>query len=285
LDLPSATEEGHTELLSDTAKPSIVAVPYPRSTRELSYETMGPSSKKRSRELIYLQIHNIHIAYINRQTKTDILDKEYLMLGAAFNSVAGFDDGSGIPKHFKDVLGHQNQKGFWESMKQEFNAMENKGVWEIVPMSSMPHGSKIVGNRWVYSKKSDGTLRSRIVAQGFSQVPGKDFTDSHAPVMTDLAFRLALIIKVLMTLHTVKYVMDTENLGLLLQPKLNQDGFYLEEFKTVNMLVTQILESVFMVLYYTSVEHQLHGNLKLGRVFLCHPLKLNIMLHQKLKRK
>jgi hypothetical protein len=29
-------------------------------------------------------------------------------------------------------------------------------------------------------------------------------------------------------LRTVKYVMDTENLGLLLQPKLNQDGFYLE---------------------------------------------------------
>jgi hypothetical protein len=29
-------------------------------------------------------------------------------------------------------------------------------------------------------------------------------------------------------LRTVKYVMDTEDLGLLLQPKLNQDGFYLE---------------------------------------------------------
>jgi hypothetical protein len=29
-------------------------------------------------------------------------------------------------------------------------------------------------------------------------------------------------------LRTVKYVMDTENLGLLSQPKLNQDGFYLE---------------------------------------------------------
>jgi hypothetical protein len=29
-------------------------------------------------------------------------------------------------------------------------------------------------------------------------------------------------------LRTVMYVMDTENLGLLLQPKLNQDGFNLE---------------------------------------------------------
>jgi Reverse transcriptase (RNA-dependent DNA polymerase) len=72
-------------------------------------------------------------------------------------------------------------------------------------MSSMPSGRKVVGNRLVYSEKSDGTLRSRTVAQGFSQVPGKDFTDSHAPVMTDLAFRLALVIKVLMKLRTGQF--------------------------------------------------------------------------------
>jgi Reverse transcriptase (RNA-dependent DNA polymerase) len=72
----------------------------------------------------------------------------------------------------------------------------------------MPHGRKLVGNRWVYTEKYDGTYRSRTVAQGFSQVPGKDFTDSHAPVMTDLAFRLALIITVLKKLRTRQF--DTE---------------------------------------------------------------------------
>jgi hypothetical protein len=71
------------------------------------------------------------------------------MLGAAFNSVAVFDDGSGIPKNFKDVLGHKNQKGWWESMKKVFNAMETKGVLDIVQLSSMPSGRKIVGDRWV----------------------------------------------------------------------------------------------------------------------------------------
>jgi hypothetical protein len=30
--------------------------------------------------------------------------------------------------------------------------------------------------------------------------------------------------------RTVKYVIDTEHLGLLLHPKLNEDGFYLEGF-------------------------------------------------------
>jgi Reverse transcriptase (RNA-dependent DNA polymerase) len=85
-------------------------------------------------------------------------------------------------------------------MKQEFNAIKTKVVWKVIPMSSIPPGRKKVGNRWVYSEKSNGTLRSRTAAQGFSKVPGKDFTDSHARVMTDLALRLALIIKVLIKL-------------------------------------------------------------------------------------
>jgi Reverse transcriptase (RNA-dependent DNA polymerase) len=116
------------------------------------------------------------------------------MIQEAFNSVSGFDDCSDAPKNFKEVLKHKNHAGWWASMKKEFHAMETKGVWEVVLMSSMPAGRKVVGNRWVLTAKDDGTLRSRTVAQVFSQVPGKDFTDSHAPVMTDLAFGLSLII-------------------------------------------------------------------------------------------
>jgi Reverse transcriptase (RNA-dependent DNA polymerase) len=73
----------------------------------------------------------------------------------------------------------------------------------------MPHGRKLVGNIWVYTEKDDGTYRSQRVSQCFSQVPGKNFTDSHAPVMTDLAFRLALIIKVLKKLHTGRFNIET----------------------------------------------------------------------------
>jgi hypothetical protein len=50
------------------------------------------------------------------------------MLSAAFNSIAGFDDGSDTPKNYKDVLGHKNQAKWWESMKKDCNAMETKEV-------------------------------------------------------------------------------------------------------------------------------------------------------------
>jgi Reverse transcriptase (RNA-dependent DNA polymerase) len=61
----------------------------------------------------------------------------------------------------------------------------------------MLHGRKVFVNRWVYTEKDEEFYRSITVAQGFSQVPGKDFTDSHALVMTDFVFRLALINKLL----------------------------------------------------------------------------------------
>jgi hypothetical protein len=73
------------------------------------------------------------------------------MLNAAFNSVAGFDDGSDTPKDYKDVLKHKNQIGWWDSMRKEFIPMETKGVWEIVLMSTVPSGRKIIGNRGVYN--------------------------------------------------------------------------------------------------------------------------------------
>jgi Reverse transcriptase (RNA-dependent DNA polymerase) len=87
--------------------------------------------------------------------------------------------------------------------------METKDVWEVVLMSSIPAGRKVVGNIWVLAEKDDGTLRSMTVAQGFSQVTGKDFTDSLAPVMTDLAFWLALIIRVLMKLRYGQFNIET----------------------------------------------------------------------------
>jgi Reverse transcriptase (RNA-dependent DNA polymerase) len=94
-------------------------------------------------------------------------------------------------------------------LKKEFHAMETKGVWEVLLMSSVPAGSKVVCHRWVLGNNDDEILRSRTVAQGFSQVPGKDFTDCHAPDMTDRAFRLSLIIRVLMKLRTGQFDIET----------------------------------------------------------------------------
>ena len=40
--------------------------------------------------------------------------------------------------------------------------------------------------------KRDGTYRARLVALGYSKVPGVEFTDNFAPVVNDVTFRIAL---------------------------------------------------------------------------------------------
>ncbi|VVA38623.1 Hypothetical predicted protein, partial [Prunus dulcis] len=57
----------------------------------------------------------------------------------------------------------------------------------------------IVGCRWVYriKKNSDGTLaryKARLVAQGFSQAPGLDFSETFSPVVRHTTVRLILSI-------------------------------------------------------------------------------------------
>jgi Reverse transcriptase (RNA-dependent DNA polymerase) len=70
-----------------------------------------------------------------------------------------------------------------------------KKAWVIVPKSKVPKGRKIIGNRWVYAEKDDGTYRSRTVSKGFSQVPRKDFQEHHSPIVHDTTFCVVLVQK------------------------------------------------------------------------------------------
>jgi Reverse transcriptase (RNA-dependent DNA polymerase) len=112
--------------------------------------------------------------------------------------------------------------------KREFHVMGINGVWNIFPLSSMPYGRKLVCNRWFYTEKDDETHRSWCVAQGFSQVPGKDFTYSHAPLLPVLACRMTLIFKIPKELRSGKIYIDTAFLNSELDEEIYKrlpDGY------------------------------------------------------------
>ena len=56
--------------------------------------------------------------------------------------------------------------------------------------------------------KRDGTYRARLVALGYSQIPGVDYTDNFAPVAHDVSFRIALARMIAEKLDSL--VMDVE---------------------------------------------------------------------------
>ena len=57
-------------------------------------------------------------------------------------------------------------------------------MWELVPR---PEGVNVIGTKWIFKNKSDkhGTIvrnKSRLVAQGYTQVEGVNFDETFAPI-------------------------------------------------------------------------------------------------------
>ncbi|CAA7268571.1 unnamed protein product [Cyclocybe aegerita] len=73
----------------------------------------------------------------------------------------------------------------WEkAILEELAVLKAAGTWELV---DAPPGANIVGSKWVFRAKKDAAgnvvrYKARLVAQGFSQVPGIDYFDTFAPV-------------------------------------------------------------------------------------------------------
>ena len=72
-----------------------------------------------------------------------------------------------------------------QGLKAELDMITEKGMWELV---DLPEGWKAIGNQWVSTKKYDknGNLaqfKAKLVAQGFSQIPGQDFLQTFSSMM------------------------------------------------------------------------------------------------------
>ena len=118
-------------------------------------------------------------------------------------------DGSPEPKTFKESLLCSDSTNWWEAMTTEFRNMEEKGVWQIKPRTSVPPNRKLIGVRWVLARKDDGRYRARCVAKGFSQIPGKDFQENHAPVVSDTTLHLLMVIKTILKLEAGQFDIET----------------------------------------------------------------------------
>jgi hypothetical protein len=96
----------------------------------------------------------------------------------------------------------------WEkAIHEELTVLQDAKTWVLV---DPPPGANIVGSKWVFrvKKDADGNIarkKARLVAQGFSQVPGVDYFDTYAPVARLATIRtvLALAARYNMELHQI----------------------------------------------------------------------------------
>ena len=101
-------------------------------------------------------------------------------------------------------------------------------MWELVPR---PKGVNVIGTKWIFKNKSDehGIIirsKSRLVAQGYTQVEGIDFDETFASVARLESIRILLAIA--SHLNFKLYQMDVKSAFL---NGMLQEEVYVEQLK------------------------------------------------------
>ena len=106
------------------------------------------------------------------------------------------------PKSLYEALEGPDADEWTDAIIAELEAHMENNTWEIV---DLPSNHKPIGVRYVFKTeltKTGGRERrkARLVANGFSQIPGTNFNDTFAPVSRASTIRLMMALSVEMNL-------------------------------------------------------------------------------------
>ncbi|KAD5507805.1 hypothetical protein E3N88_15508 [Mikania micrantha] len=91
---------------------------------------------------------------------------------------------------------HRNDWPKWqEALKAELDSLEKRNVFG--PVVRTPIDVKPVGYKWVFAikrneKNESVRYKARLVAQGFSQIPGVDYEETYSPVVDAITLRFLI---------------------------------------------------------------------------------------------
>eukprot|EP00873_Tetraselmis_striata_P040637 jgi/Tetstr1/460901/TSEL_006057.t1 len=116
----------------------------------------------------------------------------------------------GDPLTYTEAMISSLSARWLEAMHQEYKSLDSRRTWELVVL---PGGRKAVKSKWLYKIKhnSDGTTaryKAHVVAKGFSQVGGIDYTDTFAPTVKFTTLRVIFSIAAHHRLHIERADVD-----------------------------------------------------------------------------
>ena len=117
-------------------------------------------------------------------TVKDVSEHELDLIDRGFEEVefAGLT-GTTEPRTFAQASKSPDAPQWIKAAQEEINSLYANGTWEVV---KLPPGKKAIGSGWVFKVKrnADGSVeryKARVVAKGYSQRPGLDYTEIFAP--------------------------------------------------------------------------------------------------------
>ena len=89
------------------------------------------------------------------------------------------------PQTIKEALERPDAQKWQDAINIELNSLKKNKTWKLTPL---PSNRTPISSKWVFKIKTnaDGTIdkyKARLVARGFSQVQGIDYTETFSPVV------------------------------------------------------------------------------------------------------
>jgi len=127
----------------------------------------------------------------------EIEEEEYEIGGTEFAMGAATGEAEGLePRTIEEAKKRADWPMWEEAIQKELDALQKANTWDVV---EHPPGKNIVSCKWVFRIKKDlegriAKYKAQLIARGFTQVYGVDYTETFAPVakLTSLCTILAL---------------------------------------------------------------------------------------------
>ncbi|KAH9089385.1 hypothetical protein LEN26_019217, partial [Aphanomyces euteiches] len=129
---------------------------------------------------------------------------------------------TGLPTTIQQAHSSPEREEWIKATNAEYDSLMEHETWSLC---ELPPGRKPIGCRWLFTKKysADGSLlryKARLVAQGFTQVAGIDYTDIFAPVIRTSSIRFLLALAALQSMQICHMDVQTAFLNGNLQETL-----------------------------------------------------------------
>jgi hypothetical protein len=134
------------------------------------------------------------------------------------------------PRTYRQAIKHPEAEKWRQAMNDEYDSLVKRKVWTLV---ELPSGSKAIKSRWVFKVKLDNEnkpdrYKARIVAKGFQQQYGIDYTETFAPVVKFKSIKMVLSLVSLFNLELKQLDFETAFLNAELTETVymeQPDGF------------------------------------------------------------
>ena len=115
------------------------------------------------------------------------------------------------PKTFAEAMTGPNRADWKAAIDNELKAHAMNETWKI---TARPSSGTVLTAKWVFKLKRDEVgnvikFKARLVARGFQQQEGRDFTETYAPVARSESIRILLAIATIKQLSVERFDVST----------------------------------------------------------------------------